>query len=93
MTDVPLRVADLLLAAELTGGDRNDSYGPPVDQYRKVAETFNALTGHDLTAQEAAFFMVCLKLARATHDTRHVDSYVDAMAYLGIAHECAEADA
>lgn len=89
---VPLRVADLLQAAELTRGDRNASYGDPVENYRHTVAVFNAITGRDLTAREGALFMVAVKLARLRTAPRHTDSHVDAMAYLGIVHECAEAE-
>lgn len=88
---VPLRVADLEHAAYLTRGDRNRDYGEPVENYRHTAEIFNAISGRDLTSHEAALFMVAVKLARLRTAPNLTDSYVDAMAYLGIAHECAVA--
>lgn len=88
--EIPLRVADLYQAAELTLGDRNASYGDPVKNYSHTAAIFNAISGHDLTAREAALFMVAVKLARLRTSPLKTDNYVDAMAYLGISHECAE---
>lgn len=89
---LPLRVADLEAAAALTIGDRNKDYGDPVENYRHTAAVFNAIAGRDLSAHEAALFMVAVKLARLRTSPVLADSYIDAMAYLGIAHECAAAE-
>ena len=86
---VPVRVALLEMAANLTGGDRNRAYGEPVENMAQTAAIFNALTGHSLTATDAATFCVALKLARLRFNPTHHDSHVDAMAYIGIRAECA----
>jgi hypothetical protein len=86
---LPLRVACLEEAARLTSGDRNRNYGPPVENMTATAAIFNAMTGRDLTAREAALFLVAVKLARLRVTPTHQDSHVDAMAYLGIVYECA----
>lgn len=88
----PLRAALLLEARRLTCTDRHAIYGPPVGNHAHIAAIFNAITGRDLTAREAALFQVATKLARLSRATGHRDSYVDAMAYLGIAAECAAAE-
>lgn len=88
---LPLRVVDLEAAAALTAGDRNREYGDPVANYEHTATVFNAITGRDLSAYEAALFMVAVKLARLRTSPTKSDTYVDAMAYLGIVHECAVA--
>lgn len=86
----PLRVRDLNTAAELTTGNRNIDYGEPVDNYRRTAEIAGALLRKSFTPHEAAMFMVAVKLARLDTSPTKDDNYIDAMAYLGIAHECAE---
>lgn len=85
----PLRVACLETAAELTAGDRNRAYGEPVENHLHIAAIFAAITGHQLSARDVALFHVATKLARLAKNERHQDSYIDAMAYLGIAYECA----
>lgn len=86
---LPLRVAMLEQAATLTGGDRNRAYGDPVENHLHIAQIFKAITGVDLTPRDVALFHVATKLARLSKNEMHQDSYVDAMAYLGIAFECA----
>lgn len=86
---MPLRVACLDTAIQLTAGDRNAAYGEPVENHRHIAAIFAAITGHKLTPRDVALFHVATKLARLAKNSGHQDSYVDAMAYLGIAYECA----
>lgn len=90
---LPLRISCLEEAARLTGGDRNKAYGEPVDNMMHTADIFNAITGRDITAREAAIFMVAAKLARLKTTPAHRDSHVDAAAYMAILYECAVAEA
>ena len=76
----------LLEAHKLVNGARQNSYGHPADDYRKVADIYYALTGIELEVSEAIMFMVAVKLARLRtnleRDTIHHDSLVDALGYL-----------
>lgn len=47
---------------------------------KQVAAVFNALTGRDLTEQEAWTFLICLKLVRQ-HRKHQEDNIVDLVAY------------
>ena len=76
-------------AAELTTGDRNRDYGPPVENMQHIADIFNAWTGRDLTAREVAQLHQATKMARSQTTPDHRDSYVDLIAYRGIEYECA----
>jgi hypothetical protein len=87
----PLRLALLEEAATLTSGDRNKAYGAPVPNMHHIADIFNAISGHKVTARDVALFHVATKLARLYGNATHRDSHVDGMAYLGIAFECAMA--
>ena len=85
----PLRISCLHEAATLTAGDREVTYGPPVQNMQHIADIFNAWTGRDLSAREVAQLHIATKLARSQASPTHRDSYVDAMAYRGIEYECA----
>lgn len=50
---------------------------------KQIAAVFNALTGRDLTEQEAWTFMICLKLVRQ-HRKHHEDNIVDLVAYAAL---------
>ena len=84
----PVRVECLQEAALLTAGDREAAYGPPVENMQKIANIFNAITGHNITAADVATFHMATKLARSAYNPTHRDSTVDLMAYAGIRLEC-----
>lgn len=81
VVDNALRTADGLVHR-----DRNERYSAPHDDYRRVVDIFRAITGHELTPEEGALFMVAVKLARLAHNQQkgklHLDSLVDAAGYL-----------
>jgi hypothetical protein len=76
----------LQTADRLVHQDRQDRYSAPHDDYGRVVDIFRAITGHELTAEEGALFMVSVKLARLGHNQQkgelHLDSLVDAAGYL-----------
>lgn len=83
---------DLLhTAIDLTGGDRNETYGEPVANHEHIARIFNAMTGREFTSRDVALVHMATKLARLCRNSQHIDSHVDLMAYVGIAYECANA--
>lgn len=74
-------------AQRLITGPRQATYAHPYDDYTKVVEIFKALTGVELTLQQALLFMVSIKFARMRTNFEkgrfHRDSAVDAAGYLG----------
>ncbi|ANY29932.1 hypothetical protein [Escherichia phage Pride] len=50
---------------------------------KQIADVFNALTGRDLTEQEAWTFLICLKLVRQ-HRKHQDDNIVDLVAYAAL---------
>ncbi len=79
--------AEILTEAhDLVTGPRQQAYSHPYDDYWKVAQLFNNMTGIQLSIKQAVTFMICVKLARiATNDAQgrwHRDSVVDAAGYL-----------
>lgn len=92
----PIDIDELLKSAhEITHGPRGDNYGPPHEDYARVAAIYDAVAnGIVRNSADAALFMVCMKLARIgyNHEKRrlHVDSVRDAMGYLWVYAQCAE---
>lgn len=89
MSDEPQWETTLLDAFALVHGDRGDTYGPPWEDYDRVTDVFNALTGHDLSRDDGLLFMVCMKLSRVAHGLEEGfpaellrDSVTDASGYL-----------
>jgi hypothetical protein len=77
----------VLEAYGLITGPRQTAYSHPSDDYRKVTDIFEALTGIRLTVDQALMFMIAVKMARLrtnlSQGTLHRDSLVDAIGYLG----------
>lgn len=67
-------------AARIQGGDRQAQYGPPDQDFRRIAAMWGALKGVPFTAREVAMFMVCVKLSRETHQKKR-DNWVDIAGY------------
>jgi len=82
------RLDILQTAIDLTGGDRNQAYGSPVENHQHIANIFTALTGRDLSAAEVATLHIATKLARMRTSPTKGDNYVDLAAYAGIRFEC-----
>lgn len=80
-------------AADLTGGDRNKSYGSPHENLTFMADLVGAYiygkyaAALPLTSEDMAWIMVMTKISR-TPASQHRDNYVDAAAYAAIAGEC-----
>ena len=101
----PTRVRTLETAINLTGGDRNKSYGPPFDNLSDCAELWNAYINTKqacieatadrsyqvvLKAEDVAWMMTLVKMTRSFQSGYHPDNYTDAAAYSAIAGECRE---
>ena len=65
---------------------RQNTYGHPKDDYTKVTNIFETLTGHKLTLNDALLFMVSVKLARLKTNLDqgqlHHDTLLDTIGYL-----------
>lgn len=95
MSSDPKRIQILKRAAEVTGGERQDSYGPVKDNLTNIADLWQVyLTQRNnslvkVEAEDVAWMMTMLKAARSMAGY-HEDNYVDAAAYAAIAGECAQ---
>lgn len=72
--------------------DRQQNYGPPLDNFDRIARRWQAhlanrygLTPADIpiTAQDVSIMMVDVKLARLEQNPDHHDSWVDVAGYGG----------
>lgn len=74
-------------AYQLTNGPRQHVYGHPLDDYSRVSQIFQAITGTELNPIDCQFMMLSVKLARLYHNIKtarvlHRDSLIDAQGYL-----------
>lgn len=81
-TEAPQADEDDVLeeALRITKGDRNASYGPPDQDFKRTAAMWSAIKGVPFEAREVAMFMVALKLSRETHQRKR-DNWVDIAGY------------
>lgn len=54
----------------------------------KIAEVFNAITGHKISEADAWTFLIVLKIVRSRNGKFNADDYVDMAAYSGLLGEC-----
>lgn len=81
---------DILLEAyRLTTGDRQNKYGPPDQDFARIAPMWSALKGIRFEPREVAMFLICVKLSRETHQ-RQRDNWVDIAGYARCGNICRE---
>jgi hypothetical protein len=76
-------------AERVTSGDRQAQYGPPDQDFQRIAGMWTALKGVPFTAREVAMFMVCVKLSREAHQRKR-DNWVDIAGYAKCGSLCGE---
>lgn len=77
----------LLEAERLTHGARQNQYGPPDQDFKRVADAFNAMKGTSLKPSDVAEFMVLMKMSRNQHQHKR-DNWVDMAGYAGCGSRC-----
>jgi Domain of unknown function (DUF6378) len=98
MTTTPTRVDILTEAANLIVGQRQDDYGTPQENFKRMADFANILlkknleTNTPVSPRQMADFMILLKIARTINSPTR-DSYVDIVGYAGISGELAADEA
>jgi hypothetical protein len=75
-------------AARLTAKDRQNIYGDPKTNHRRIADLWTTYLEHEITPQQVAICMALVKVARLMQ-TETEDSFVDLAAYAAIAGEIA----
>jgi uncharacterized protein DUF6378 len=91
--EAPERAALLNEAKSLILGDRNNSYGPPDQDFRRSAEIMNALgyrgpEGREILARDIATLLIAVKLSRLTWSPEKRDHYADIAGYIACGWEC-----
>lgn len=92
MTDKTPRRELLEEAADLIDGDRNVTYGSPVQNFTNIADMWTTRLKHKMkpgekiTAVDVADLMVLLKVARNIANTKR-DNFADAAGYAACGYE------
>jgi Domain of unknown function (DUF6378) len=69
-------------AADLVNRRRRE-YGGPVDLFERLAVRWSQVLGAKVTPTQVIVCLIDLKVARLTHDPRHLDSITDIAGYAG----------
>ena len=88
------RASALDEARELITGDRNNSYGPPTQDFKRAADILNAMEyrgtgGRRLEPHDVALMVMAVKMSRLVWTPGKRDSWVDIAGYAGCGYECA----
>ena len=67
-------------ADALVSGDRQDTYGPPSEDFGRTAQLWSAVLGTPVTAAQVGLCMICVKLSRECHVHKR-DNLVDIAGY------------
>lgn len=70
-------------AERTIGGPRRGEYGAAMESFRRIALTWSAVLGVEVTGQQVALCMVGLKVCREANGHKH-DSLVDICGYTGL---------
>jgi Domain of unknown function (DUF6378) len=63
--------------------DRRHAYGQPTDLFERVAVRWSQVLGTKVTPAQIVMCLIDLKVARLTHDPKHLDSITDVAGYAG----------
>lgn len=78
-------------ASRLIEGERDDIYGTPLTNHKRIALLWQVVLGTEISPAEVAICMALVKVARLVNTPDHQDSFIDAAAYMAIAGEIAGA--
>jgi hypothetical protein len=87
-----MEINEILAEAScLVSDSRQQTYGDFWDNHRRIGVMWSEFLQLEepIPAESVAIMMVLVKISRLANDSSHVDSYVDAIAYLAGAGEVA----
>lgn len=84
----PPRVEALREAARLISSERNEQYGPPSENFDRIARLWSVVLGVNVSMEDVAMCMVALKMARyASKSGYQPDTWIDIAGYAGCGYE------
>jgi hypothetical protein len=78
---LPMTAEHLLEQAASVVRDRRHTYGQPCDLFEQVAARWSLTLGTKVSPAQVTLCLIDLKLARLTHDPKHLDSQIDLAGY------------
>jgi hypothetical protein len=89
-----MKRADILAtASEYVTKDRATTHGDAEDNFRRIADLWNAYLGvDDITSIDVAVMLALLKVARIKQNPNHTDNWIDIAGYAACGGEIATGD-
>ena len=78
-------------AKRLTASDRNEIYGDPHINHKRIADLWSVYLETEISPSQVALCLSLVKIARLIESPNHLDSYIDLAAYSAIAGEISDA--
>lgn len=75
----------LLKAQKLVHGDREESYGHPLEDFSRTAKMWSAILGIDVTPEQVGLCMCCVKISRQVNAPKE-DNLIDLAGYAETVH-------
>ena len=66
-----------------TVGERNAHYGPPLENFERIAKFWSCHLEHHISVYDVGVMLMLLKIARSKHDSLHEDTWIDIAGYAG----------
>ena len=87
------RAEILATASEYVTNDRAATHGDAEDNFRRIADLWNAYLGvDDITSIDVAVMLALLKVARIRSNPSHADNWIDIAGYAACGGEIATGD-
>lgn len=86
------RMECLNAAIDAVCKDRENTYGPPEDNFKLIADLWSTYTGVKISPRDVAVMMILLKTARVRTGINHSDNFVDMAGYAACAAEIGETE-
>ncbi len=74
-------------ANAIVNGERRKLYGPPKEEFPRIAAMWSSILGTTVTAEQVCLCMIAGKLMRLSTTPKHRDSLVDIVGYACILEE------
>ena len=68
-------------ASKITQGERQENYGTPEDNFKRIADLWSVYLEQDIQPHDVAAMMSLMKIARLMNQPNHQDSWVDLAGY------------
>jgi hypothetical protein len=78
-------------AKRLTATDRQQTYGDPYINHKRIADLWSVYLETEISPSQVALCLSLVKIARLIESPNHLDSYIDLAAYSAIAGEISDA--